>query len=96
MASNTSTRQVADPTPPAKASWIEKNPGVCGGDACIRRTRISVWGLVAYRRLGVSDAELLKNFPGLTQADLDLAWEYARANPAEIEQAIAENDREAD
>jgi len=79
---------------PTKDAWIEKTPGVCGGDACVRRTRITVWGLVAYRRLGVSEAELLKNFPGLTQADLDLAWEYARANPAEIDQAIAENDNE--
>ena len=51
---------------------------------------------MAYRRLGVSDAELLRNFPGLTQADLDLAWQYTQANPDEIEQAIAENKIEAD
>jgi uncharacterized protein (DUF433 family) len=71
--------------------WIQKTSDVCGGDACIRRTRITVWGLVAYQRLGVSDHQLLQNFPGLTQADLDLAWQYAQANPEEIERAIAEN-----
>ena len=31
------------------ASWISKRPNVCGGDACIRDSRITVWGLVAYR-----------------------------------------------
>lgn len=28
------------------ASWISKKPGRCGGDACVRETRIPVWGLV--------------------------------------------------
>ncbi len=27
-------------------SGIQKTPGVCGGDACIRETRIPVWVLV--------------------------------------------------
>ena len=42
-------------------SWIEKTPEVCGGDACIRQTRVTVWGLVLSRRLGTSDASILKN-----------------------------------
>jgi uncharacterized protein (DUF433 family) len=25
-----------------KQSWIRKTPGVCGGNACIRNTRITV------------------------------------------------------
>ncbi len=29
-----------------KKSWVQKTPGVCGGDACIRNTRITVHGLV--------------------------------------------------
>ncbi len=40
---------------------IAKTPGVCGGDACIAGTRIPVWVLVDYRRLGTSDSELLNN-----------------------------------
>lgn len=43
-------------------SWIQKTPGICGGDACIRKTRIPVWTLVAARRLGASDADLLHYF----------------------------------
>jgi uncharacterized protein (DUF433 family) len=70
---------------------IKKTPGVCGGDACVRDTRITVWGLVESRRAGQSDAEILANIRGLTQDDLDAAWEYARQHPQEIETALWEN-----
>jgi uncharacterized protein (DUF433 family) len=33
-------------------SGIERTPGVCGGDACIAGTRIPVWVLEGFRRLG--------------------------------------------
>jgi uncharacterized protein (DUF433 family) len=32
---------------------VERTAGVAGGDACIERTRIPVWVLEGYRRLGV-------------------------------------------
>ena len=77
----------------ASKSWIQKTPGVCGGDACIRTTRIPVWSLVEARRLGFSDQELLNHYdPPLTQADLDTAWAYFDSHPNEIEQAIRENE----
>ena len=38
---------------------IDINPDICGGEACIVRTRIPVWVLVQSRRLGVSEADLL-------------------------------------
>ena len=74
---------------------IQKTPGVCGGDACIRRTRIAVWMLVLDRKLGLSDAAVLDEHPTLTQTDLDAAWDYYRANPVEIEQCIWFNDTAA-
>jgi uncharacterized protein (DUF433 family) len=77
---------------PTGPSWIEKNPGVCGGDACIRRMRFPVWQLVEARRLGISDETLLEHHPNLTPADLDVAWRYYSEHPQEIEQAIWEND----
>lgn len=73
-------------------SGIEKTPGVCGGDARIAGTRIPVWGLVNYRRLDATDADILEGFPHLTQADLDRAWAYAEKYPEEIEAAIKRND----
>jgi uncharacterized protein (DUF433 family) len=58
-------------------SWINKTPGVQGGDACIRNTRHIVWGLMEWMRLGLSDAGILEHHPDLTAADLEAAWEYA-------------------
>ena len=89
---STNTPDVANPpaVPPAK-SWIEKTPGVCGGDACIRTTRITVSGLVEWRKLGMSDAEIVRHVPGVTQADLDAAWEHYEHNREEIDRAIREN-----
>jgi uncharacterized protein (DUF433 family) len=72
-------------------SWISKKPDRCGGDACIRDTRLPVWTLQEVRRLGASDAELLESYPGLTVADLEAAWEYQRFNRLEIERNIWEN-----
>jgi uncharacterized protein (DUF433 family) len=71
---------------------IEKNEGVLGGEACVVRTRIPVWVLVQARRLGASEADLLKNYPSLRAEDLANAWVYARAYPDEIEKAIKENE----
>src|SRR5437867_12991843 len=88
---NASVSTDSPATPPAP-SWIQKPPGVCGGDARIRNTRITVWGLVEWRRLGLSDSHLVEQIEGLTQEDLALAWEYAAAHPDEIERAIRENE----
>jgi len=71
---------------------VEKTPGVCGGSACIIRTRIPVWSLVASKKLGFNDAELLENYPTLRQQDLDSAWNYYLIHQEEIELEILEND----
>lgn len=70
---------------------IEKTPGVCGGSACVIRTRIPVWSLVEYLQMGVNKAQLLKNFPALRAQDLANAWAYYNANKTEIDQEIKEN-----
>lgn len=74
------------------ASWISKKPDRCGGDACVRDTRIPVRVLVNYRRLGAADAEILRAYPGLTAVDLEAAWEYAANNSEEVDRAIRENE----
>ena len=79
---------------PADASSVRHTPGVAGGDACIRSTRIPVWMLVRVRQLGRTDADLVENFQGLTPADLIAAWEYHRDHPAEIDSAIAAEEAE--
>jgi uncharacterized protein (DUF433 family) len=71
---------------------IEKTPGVVGGEARIVRTRIPVWVLENYRRLGWSEARLLENYPTLRAVDLVNAWAYVDAHQEEIERAIRENE----
>ena len=71
---------------------IESNPNICGGEPCIVRTRIPVWLLEQARRLGASEAELLKSYPSLTAGDLVNAWAYVNAHRTEIDQQILENE----
>lgn len=70
---------------------IEHTPGVCGGEACIGPTRIAVWMLEDARRQGVSDGQLLEDYPGLTAEDLVAAWAYVKEHRGEIEAAIEAN-----
>jgi uncharacterized protein (DUF433 family) len=81
-------------TDTTKKSWIQKTPGVCGGRACIRNARITVWGLVNYRRLGLTDEQILASIQGLTPEDLQAAWDYYSEHPAEIDEDIRENDED--
>jgi len=76
---------------PTTTDRITKTPGVCGGRACIRGTRITVWGLVAHRRLGLSDNAILEGIPHLKAEDLQAAWEYAAAHGTEIDEDIRHN-----
>ena len=71
---------------------IESRAGVCGGEPCVVRTRIPVWVLEQARRLGVSEAEILRSYPTLRAEDLAHAWSYVRAHRDEIETQIAENE----
>jgi uncharacterized protein (DUF433 family) len=73
-------------------SGIDQTPGVVGGDACITGTRIPVWDLVQYRRMGASDAKILDAYPQLTATDLTYAWQYTEAHSAEIESAMQQNE----
>jgi len=67
---------------------IDTDPAVCGGEACITRTRIPVWLLVSARRLGASEAALLQAYPTLRAEDLVNAWAYAQLHRAELDEQI--------
>jgi uncharacterized protein (DUF433 family) len=71
---------------------IDSTPDVSGGEPCIVRTRIPVWVLVQARRLGTSEADLLRAYPSLRAEDLANAWAYYRSHHDEIEQQIRENE----
>jgi uncharacterized protein (DUF433 family) len=75
-----------------KPTGIESTPGVCGGDPCIAGTRIPVWVLEQYRRLGSSEADLLRSYPSIRAEDLVNAWSYVQSHPVEIDQQIMDHE----
>lgn len=81
------------PDQATRTSWIQRTPGVCGGEACIRNTRHTVAGLVQWRRLGLSDERILEHHPDLTEADLEAAWSDYHQHVEEIDQAIRDDEQ---
>jgi len=71
---------------------IDTISGVCGGEPCIVRTRIPVWVLEQARRLGATEADLLRSYPTLQAEDLANAWAYVRSHRDEIDAQIHENE----
>ena len=69
---------------------IDSTPGVGGGEPCIVRTRIPVWALEQARRLGISEADLLRSYPTLRAEDLSNAWAFVRLHRYQIDAQITE------
>ena len=71
---------------------IESTPDICGGEARIVRTRIPVWVIEQARRLGTSEADILRSFPTLRASDIVNALAYAISHQEEIDRNINENE----
>lgn len=61
------------------ASLITIEPGKRGGKPCIRGLRITVADVLGYLESGMSESDILADFPELTHEDI----EACRAYPAE-------------
>lgn len=72
---------------------IESAPDTSGGEPRIVRTRIPVWALEQARRLGMTEADILKSYPTLRAEDLANAWAYVRTHRDEIDQQIRQNEQ---
>ena len=51
--------------------------GKCGGKPCIRGMRITVYEVLEYLASGMSNEEILRDFPDLTAADIQACLAYA-------------------
>ncbi len=71
---------------------IEERPNINGGEVCVVRTRVPVWLLVALRRAGASEADLLRDYPSLRAEDLTNTWAFAAMHKEQIEQDIILNE----
>ena len=56
---------------------ITIEPGKRGGKPCIRGTRITVYDVLEYLASGMSQQEVLKEFPYLTEEDILACLAYA-------------------
>ncbi len=56
---------------------IKINPLKRFGRPCVRDTRISVYDVLAWLSKGMSKAEIIEDFPELTEADINACLAYA-------------------
>ena len=56
---------------------ITINPAVRSGKPCIKGTRITVYDILEYLAGGMSEAELLDDFPSLTYEDIKATLVFA-------------------
>jgi uncharacterized protein (DUF433 family) len=56
---------------------INVTPNICHGRACIKGTRIMVSVILDNLAEGVSEEEMLKNYPTLMRKDISAALAYA-------------------
>ncbi len=56
---------------------ITMNPGVRSGKPCIKGTRITVYDVLEYLAGGMTEAELLVDFPDLSREDIRASLAFA-------------------
>ncbi|MEQ1911697.1 MAG: DUF433 domain-containing protein [Vicinamibacterales bacterium] len=56
---------------------ITMNPGVRSGKPCIKGTRITVYDVLEYLAGGMTEAELLSDFPDLSSEDILASLAFA-------------------
>jgi uncharacterized protein (DUF433 family) len=56
---------------------ITIEPGKRGGKPCIRGMRITVYDVLEYLASGMSEEEILKDFPDLTSDDIRACLQFA-------------------
>lgn len=68
---------------------ITVNPAVRGGKPCIKGTRITVYDVLEYLAGGMSEGEILADFPDLTRQDIRAALAFAAARERRLSNSVA-------
>jgi uncharacterized protein (DUF433 family) len=72
-----STQSTSDPKAPIWAGIVTMVPGLRGGRPVIRGMRITVGDVLGWLASGMSEAEILEDFPDLTEIDIRAALAFA-------------------
>ncbi len=67
---------------------IISDPTICGGEPCVKGTRIPVHIILSHLAAGDDYDTLLKNFPRLSMDDIKACLEYASYLATEKEMAV--------
>lgn len=60
---------------------ITVEPGKMGGKPCIRGLRFTVYDVASYLASGMSESEILRDFPYLEKEDFQAAYEFFASLP---------------
>lgn len=63
---------------------ISIDPAVRSGKPCIKGTRITVYDVLEYLAGGMSEEQILRDFPSLAREDLRAALEFAAARERKL------------
>lgn len=57
--------------------FITIEPGKRGGKPCVRGLRVTIYDVLDYLASGMSEDEILKDFPDLTREDIKVCLAFA-------------------
>ena len=60
------------------------DPAVRSGKPCIRGTRITVYDILEYLAGGMTEDDILRDFPSLSREDIRAALEFAAARERKL------------
>jgi uncharacterized protein (DUF433 family) len=67
---------------------ISSDPAICGGEPCIKGTRVPVHVILSHLAAGDDLKSILQNFPRITEKDVQTCLEYAAYLATEKEIAV--------
>lgn len=68
---------------------IAVNPAVRSGKPCIKGTRITVYDVLEYLAGGMSEEQVLTDFPDLTREDIRAVLAFAAARERRLANSVA-------
>ena len=69
-------------------SLIVINPEVRGGKPCIKGTRITVYDILEYLSVGMSEAQIVSYFPSISSDAIRACLEFAAAREKRLAAAL--------
>lgn len=69
--------------------YITINPDIRSGKPCIKNTRITVYDILEYLAGGMSEKEILSDFPTLKHEDIQAVFAFAAARERRLSTSLA-------